>query len=200
MPLWHPAASLRFLALLACEILGVTSTSAAQGRVTTVSLPGIVRDTTGLVLPGATVELRRQAEPMPIRPTVSAADGTFLIPDLNVGAYRLRVSFPAFDVFDQTLMLDANSPRPLIVVLALSGLQEHVSVVGAGIDLPTTATMQTDVSRRLIETLPSESVSAGGGRELDASRTPVTFRRFNIRLRSAVGPIDWTARYRTYLS
>jgi hypothetical protein len=154
-------ASFRFWALLSSVLLGVTGASAAQGRVTTVSLSGIVRDTTGLVLPGATVELRRQAEPTPIRSTVSAADGTFLIPDVSVGAYRLRVSFPAFDVFDQTLTLDSNSPRPLIVVLALSGLQEHVSVVAAGIDLPATATMQTDVSRRLIETLPSESVSAG---------------------------------------
>jgi hypothetical protein len=36
---------------------------------------------------------------------------------------------------------------------------------------------------------------AGGGRELDASpRTPVTFRRFNIRLRSTVALADWTAR------
>src|SRR5258708_443300 len=157
----HSAASLRVCALLGSLSLGLTGASSAQGRATTVSLPGIVRDTTGLVLPGATVELRRQAEPTPTRSTVSAADGTFLFPDVSVGTYRLRVSFPEFGAFDQTLTLDANSPRPLIVVLALSGRQEHVSVVGAGIDLPATATMQTDVSRRLIETLPTESVSAG---------------------------------------
>jgi len=35
-------------------------------------------------------------------------------------------------------------------------IREHQSrLTGAGIDLPTTATMQTDVSRRLVETLPS---------------------------------------------
>jgi hypothetical protein len=134
---------------------------ATQGRAPTVALSGIVRDTTGLVLPGATVELRRQGEATPTRSTVSAADGTFVLSDVRAGPYRLRVSFPEFDGFDQTLTLDAHSPRPLIVVLALAGLQEHVSVVGAGLDEPATATMQTDVSRRLIETLPSESVSAG---------------------------------------
>src|ERR1700730_3786476 len=36
---------------------------------------------------------------------------------------------------------------------------------------------------------------ARGERELDASRTPVTFRRFiNIRLRSTVTLVEWTAR------
>ena len=34
-------------------------------------------------------------------------------------------------------------------------------MVATSIDLPATATMQTDVTRRLIDTLPSESVSAG---------------------------------------
>ena len=68
----------------------------------------------------------------------------------------------AMESFDQTLTIDATSHRPLTVVLALSGLQEHVSVeapshrpAGDG------ARCRRSVSRRLIDTLPSESVSAG---------------------------------------
>src|SRR5258708_27487752 len=137
------AASLRLCALFGALAIGVTGASAAQSRATTVSFPGTVRDTTGLVLPGATVELRRQGEPTPTRSTVSAADGTFVFPDVSVGAHRLRVSFPGFDAFDQSVTVDGNSPRPLMVILALSGLQEHVSVVAAGIDLPPPAPLPT---------------------------------------------------------
>src|SRR5436190_13568868 len=132
----------------------------AQGRATGASLSGIVRDATGLVLPGATVELGPTGATL-TRSTVSAADGTFVFPDVRVGPYRLRVSLPAFEAFDQTVTVDANAHPVLIVVLRLSGVREQVSVVVQSVDLPATATMRIDVSRRLIDTLPSESVSAG---------------------------------------
>src|SRR5207253_9536842 len=133
---------------------------AAQGRAPSLSVTGIVRDVTGLVLPGTTVELRPDGAGF-ARSTISAADGTFVFPGVRPGPYRLRASFPDFESFDQTLTVDANTPLSLTIVLRLSGVREQVSVVAAGIDLPAIATMQTDVNRRLIDTLPSESVSAG---------------------------------------
>jgi hypothetical protein len=139
----------------------IPGTGAAQSRATGTSVTGVVRDSTGLVLPGAAVELRSSEDPTAVRSTVCAADGTFVFSGIRVGAYRVRVTFPEFASFDQTLTVDANAPRPLIVILGLSGVREQVSVVAASIDLPATATMQTDVTRRLIDTLPSESVSAG---------------------------------------
>jgi hypothetical protein len=119
----------------------------------------MVHDATGLVLPGATVELGPVGTPVN-RSTVSGGDGTFVFPDVTVGSYHLHVSLPSFEPLDQTVTVDANA-RPLIVVLRLLGPREDVSVVAPGVDLSTTATMQTGVSRRLIDTLPSESVSAG---------------------------------------
>src|SRR5205807_170808 len=130
------------------------------GRASSASVAGIVRDATGLALPGATVELRPDGAGV-TRSTVAAADGTFAFPGVRSGAYRLRVSFPDFESFDQTLTVDANTHSSLTIVLKLSGVREQVSVVAASIDLPVMATMQTDVNRRQIDTLPSESVSAG---------------------------------------
>ncbi|HEX7137445.1 MAG TPA: carboxypeptidase regulatory-like domain-containing protein [Vicinamibacterales bacterium] len=121
----------------------------------------MVRDSTGLVLPGATVELGSAGDPIAARSTASAADGTFAFPDVPVGRYRLRVTFPAFASVEQVLTVDGSLARPLMVILAVSGMQEQVSVVAPSIDLPATATMQTDVTRHLIDTLPSESVSGG---------------------------------------
>jgi hypothetical protein len=148
-----------------CWMLGPLGASppvaaAGQGRPTGASLSGIVRDSTGLVLPGATVELGPPGNAVPLRSTVSAADGTFAFPDVGLGTYRLRVVLPSFAAFDQALTVDSNA-RPLVVVLALSGLNEQVSVLATTSDLPTTATLQTEVNRHLIDTLPAESVSAG---------------------------------------
>src|SRR5260370_22941913 len=94
-----------------------TGVFAAQTRAAGVSLNGIVRDSTGLVLPGATVELRPD-EPAHTRSTVTAADGTFVFSDVRIGPYRLRVSFPEFESFDQGLTFTASPSRPLVVVLA----------------------------------------------------------------------------------
>ena len=135
--------------------------AAAQSRATSTSVTGIIQDTTGLILPGATVELKSAADATPARSTVSADDGTFAFPDVHVGRYRLRVTFPAFASFEQILSIDGHVPPPLIVVLAVSDVREEVSVVAAIRDVAATPTLQTEVTRRLIDTLPNESVSAG---------------------------------------
>jgi hypothetical protein len=166
MVLWakalpHQCRALMWPCSLVALLLTVpTANLTAQGRVPGVALSGSVRDTTGLVLPGATVELRL-VEPALTRSTVSAADGTFAFADVRVGPYRLLVRFPGFESFDQTLTVDANSSRPLVVVLGLSGLREQISVRATVAELPAIATLQTEVNRHVIDTLPSESVSAG---------------------------------------
>ena len=89
---------------------------AGQGRAPGVPLNGIVRDTTGLVLPGATVELSLAGATL-TRSTVSAADGTFVFLDVRVGSYHLHVTFPGFDPIDQTLTVDTNAHPPQTVVM-----------------------------------------------------------------------------------
>ncbi len=133
---------------------------AAQRAAPAGSVRGVVRDATGLVLPGATVELRLPGSTA-TRSAVSGADGTFDFLDVPVGTYRLVVTFPGFAPAEQRVTVDAQAHAPLLIVLGLSGLQEQVSVVGSTADLPASATMHTPVGRRVIETLPSESVNAG---------------------------------------
>src|SRR5450755_4325218 len=95
---------LRLCALVGSLLIVPAEAPAAQSRATGVSLTGIVRDTTGLVLPGATLELKADEVALP-RSTVSAADGTFVFPDVGAGPHRLRVSFPEFESFDQPVTL-----------------------------------------------------------------------------------------------
>jgi hypothetical protein len=155
------AAPFWLIALVGVLLASAPRALAEQGPAAGIVLSGIVRDTTGLVLPGATVELGRPDASTPTRSTVSAADGTFALPDVRAGTYRLRVTVPSFTAFDQTFTIGSSPPRPLSIVLGLSSLHELVSVLAAASDLPGTATLQTEVNRQLIDTLPAESVSAG---------------------------------------
>src|SRR5471032_2676122 len=115
-----------FCLLLGSLLINARVVSAIQVRAIGTSLTGIVRDSTGLVLPGAIVELRAPGQPTLARSTVSAADGTFVFQDVSVGVYQLRVTFPEFESFDQTLAIDGNVRRPLVVVLGLSGVRAQV--------------------------------------------------------------------------
>ena len=155
------AGPFRLSALVSLLLVSASWAFAGQDRAAGMPLSGIVRDTTGLVLPGATVELGAPGASAPLRSTISASDGTFVFPDVVVGTYRLRVVLSSFTSFDRTFTVDANPSPPLVVVLGLSGVNEQISVVTTARELPTTATLQTEVSRQLIDTLPAESVSAG---------------------------------------
>ncbi|MBI3490469.1 MAG: TonB-dependent receptor [Acidobacteria bacterium] len=149
-----------------CLLLGlllhvVPSIALAQSREHTGILVGIVRDSTGLVLPGASVELHILAPSTSVASVPAAADGTFTFTDLPFGRYRLVVTCPGFESSDSPIEIDAAPSSTLTIVLRLSGLEERVSVRASAADVPVTPTLQSPVSRRLIETLPSESVSAG---------------------------------------
>jgi len=125
------------------------------------SLTGVVRDSTGLVLPGATVELRSLSASTVGEFTTAAADGTFSFIDPSPGRYRLIVTCSGFEP-SETVIEIGPGPRPaLTIVLRLSGIEEQVSVRASAADIPLTPTLQSPVSRRQIDTLPSESVSAG---------------------------------------
>ena len=137
-----------------------TASVAAQSRVPGVALSGIVRDTTGLVLPGATVELR-PAEPTLTRSTVSAADGTFEFSDVTVGPYRLLVRFPDSNRSIGRSGSMRTRPGRWSLFWGCRACGSRSRSRATGVDLPPIATMQTEVSRRVIDTLPSESVSAG---------------------------------------
>src|SRR4029450_9538261 len=80
-------------AFFACLLLSPPDLFAGQGRGMGASLSGIVRDSTGLVLPGATVEIGPTGAPL-TQSTVSAADGTFVFPDGRVGSDHRGVAVP----------------------------------------------------------------------------------------------------------
>ena len=77
---------------------GTISDLDAQGL--TGQISGIVADSSGGVLPGATVVITN-AGTNTTRETTTGADGAFLFPDLLAGTYDLKVSVQGFKTYEQ---------------------------------------------------------------------------------------------------
>src|ERR1041385_2155774 len=83
----------------------------------TAQISGVVRDQSGALLPGAEVTAT-QAETNISRMTVSNETGTYILPSLPLGPYKLEVSLPGFRRFVQTgLVLQVNNNVVINVVL-----------------------------------------------------------------------------------
>ncbi len=91
------------------------------------SITGVITDTTGLVLPGVTVEVRNAAGSMQL--AFSDGAGEFTIGGLDPGAYELTFSLPGFNAPAQVVEVGAGMTATVEVEMAV-GLEERVVVVG----------------------------------------------------------------------
>jgi hypothetical protein len=106
-------------------VLLTASTSMAQA---TAQITGTVKDTSGAVLPGASVTAT-QTETGFKREVVSDSEGLFLLPTLPIGPYRLDVALQGFRTSIQTgIVLQVNSNPNVPVVLELGTVQEAITV------------------------------------------------------------------------
>jgi hypothetical protein len=106
-------------------VLLSAGTSHAQA---TAQITGTVKDSSGGVLPGASVTAT-QTETGFKRDVVSDADGVFILPSLPIGPYRLDVMLQGFRPSIQTgIVLQVNSTPNVPVVLELGTVQEAVTV------------------------------------------------------------------------
>jgi hypothetical protein len=97
----------------------------------TAQLSGRVTDESGAVLPGATVTVT-QTDTGFTRTDVTDATGTYVMPNLPTGPYRLEVSLSGFRSHIQTgIVLQVGATPAVNVVLALGGLEESVTVDAA---------------------------------------------------------------------
>src|SRR5262245_16508882 len=77
--------------LLACVVLALPGAAAAQSGIV-----GVVRDTTGAVMPGVTVEASSPVLIERIRVAVTDPQGRYAILDLRPGTYKVSFTLPGF--------------------------------------------------------------------------------------------------------
>ena len=103
----------------------------AWAQLATAELNGRVTDSSGAVLPGATVTVTQTATGL-VRTAVTESNGTYLLSSLPTGPYRLEVSLQGFRTYVQTgIVLQVGATPTINASLAIGALEEAVTVEAA---------------------------------------------------------------------
>ncbi len=142
--------SFRRVSIAVLGLLLAGGVARAQG---TAQLDGTVRDESGGVLPGVTVTMT-QIETGVTRSVVTEANGSYVLPNLLLGPYKLEVSLQGFRTHVQNgIVLQVGGMPTINVVLAVGSLQETVSVEGAAplVDVRTSGIRDVVEQARIVE-------------------------------------------------
>ena len=121
------------------------------------SITGVVRDTSGAVLPGVTVEATSPVIIEKVRSATTDGTGRFIIPDLRPGTYRVTFSLPGFrSVVRDELELQGTSVVTANADMAVGAVEETITVSGATptVDLQST-TRQVSITQEIVSQIPS---------------------------------------------
>jgi hypothetical protein len=120
-------------------------------------IAGVVRDTTGAVLPGVTVEASSPALIEKVRAATSDESGQYQILDLRPGVYTVTFTLTGFSVVKRDgVELPANFTATINAELRVGALEETITVSG---DAPVvdvrSATQGQILSRALLDAVPT---------------------------------------------
>jgi len=97
----------------------------------TAQLSGTVKDSSGAVLPGVTVTVT-QTDTGFSRTVVTETSGTYVVPNLPTGPYKLEATLQGFRTYAQTgIVLQVNANPTINITLAVGDVAETISVEGA---------------------------------------------------------------------
>ena len=133
------------LLALACLCVGPAS-ALAQSAFT-----GVVKDTSGAVLPGVTVEAASPVLIEKIRTVVTDENGAYRLVDLRPGVYTLTFTLAGFStVKREGLELSSDFTMTLNTEMKVGALEETLTVTGASpvVDVQSTTKSQVLVARR----------------------------------------------------
>ena len=133
-------------------LVGVPVTALAQSAIN-----GVVRDSSGAVLPGVTVEAASEALIERVRTAITDDQGLYRLLDLRPGTYTLTFSLPGFNNFKREgLQLAAEFTATINAELSVGALEETVTVTGESpvVDITSAARSQV-LDREAIDSIPT---------------------------------------------
>ena len=139
-------------ALLWAAIFLLPGTSRAQ-----VAIAGVVKDTTGAVLPGVTVEASSPALIEKARSVVTDTAGQYKIVDLSPGAYEVTFTLPGFKTVHRTgIVLEGTFTAQVSPDMQVGAVEESVTVTG---ETPAVDVINNTASfvanRAILDTIPT---------------------------------------------
>ena len=145
------------LLCLLCLVL-VPATAWAQGAIT-----GVVKDASGAVLPGVTVEAASPVLIEKVRSVVSDDTGQYRIVDLRPGSYVVTFSLAGFNQFKREgIELSGDFVATVNAEMKVGSLQETITVTGESpiVDVQSTR-VQTIIDRDTLTAIPSSRGATG---------------------------------------
>ena len=136
----------------------IPSAAHAQAAIT-----GVVRDVSGGVLPGATVEAASPALIEKVRSVVADASGLYRIVDLRPGTYSVTATLPGFTtVKREGIELSGSFVATVNLDLKVGSLEETITVTGESpvVDVQS-ARQQQIIDRDALAAIPSSRNVAG---------------------------------------
>lgn len=123
-------------------------------------IEGVVKDASGGVIPGATVEITNPVTGFQ-RQATTGGDGTFQFSNVPFNPYHLTVTATGFDPYTEDVDVRSTVPMNLEISLKVGGAQTTVKVEAKAEDLvEKDPQYHTDVDASLIDRLPLESQSS----------------------------------------
>jgi Carboxypeptidase regulatory-like domain len=128
----------------------------AFGQAETGSISGTVHDPSGAVIPSATITVTNLANSA-VRTAETGSIGQFDIPALEPGHYRVRISSPSFQTYQQDVEVTVGSKTTIDAKLPVGATSTIVEVVGAGVVQVNTETHELSqlVDAQQLQNLPS---------------------------------------------
>jgi hypothetical protein len=121
------------------------------------AIAGAVRDTSGAVMPGVTVEVSSPALIEKTRAAITDQAGQYRVVDLRPGTYAVVFTLAGFTtVKREGVVLDANFTAPVNAELRVGAVAETVTVTGESpiVDVQNTQRREV-VTRELLDSLPT---------------------------------------------
>lgn len=138
---------------MVCVGLLFVFTSAFAWAQSTAQISGTITDSSGAVLPGVEVTATQTATGL-TRSVVTNETGSYTMPNLPIGPFRLEASLPGFRAFVQTgIVLTVNANPVINVILEVGQLSETVEVQA---DAALVETRSTSISNLIDNTRVTE--------------------------------------------
>ena len=113
--------------MLSACLLVVCSAVAVRAQVDRATLTGEVKDSTGAVVPNATVAVTNTATNVATR-VRTTGDGNYLAPNLASGQYLVEAEAAGFQKFAQAVILEVGQRARLDITLGVGGVTETITV------------------------------------------------------------------------
>src|SRR5690348_12248000 len=184
MKIWR-----QLLSALGVAALALCVGSLLGAQTVTGSIVGTVVDTSGAVIPGATVQLTDVANGA-VRTVTSDREGVFRFPNLSASTFVAKITANGFQQLTTTnIQLNASSTRDMgRIALKVGSASQEVTVTAAATPIQTASSeMSHSIEGAALDALPLRGRDVFGAMKLDAGVVDTNTHRDNTAVQSLGG-------------